>query len=101
MTHFQTPNSTMTPLRVQEIYDQLLDAQISVDSKKQLLRTVYQQLTSSSLRNQIARWYSQPDIPFSDIVNHLQIHLIPTPQSSSLAKKRRQTPRRRYTRKKV
>ena len=101
MTHFQTPNSTMTPLQVQEIYDQLLDAQISADTKKQLLRDVYKHLTSSSLRNQLTKLYVQPEIPFSEIVHSLQVHLIPTPQSSSIAKKRRQTPRRRYTRKKA
>ena len=101
MTHFQTPTSTMTPLQVQVIYDQLLDIQVSMDIKKQLLRDVYKHLTSSSVRNQLAKWYAQPEIPFSDIVNYLQVHLIPTPHFSSLAKKRRQTPRRRYTRKKV
>jgi hypothetical protein len=92
----------MTPLQIQDIYDQLLDVQVSVDTKKQLLRDVYKHLdTSSPLRGLLAKWYTMPEIPFLEIVKHLQIHLIPTSQSSTIAKKRRQTPRRRYTRKKA
>ena len=99
MTHFQTPNSCMTPLQIQEVYDQLLDITVSLDMKKQLLRDIYKSLhpQSIALRNQIVKWYQMVEIPFAEIPPYLQVHLVPSVKSSDLAKKRKQTPRRHYT----
>lgn len=103
MSHFQTPNSSLSPKRLREIVEILEDASALHDTKRDLMRELYKTIVMSpsgtEIRNRLSNWYKIVQLPLIDIVSYVETHVIPTPSGkySDFAKKRRQTPRRRYT----
>jgi hypothetical protein len=99
--HFQNPNTTLTQRRLHELYQQLDDANIGIEMKRNNLREVYRSLVAigtDAIRTQLSVWYRSSELLSGEVSRFLECHLIPTPtKCSDLAKKRRQTPRRRYT----
>jgi hypothetical protein len=99
--HFQNPNTALTQRRLHELSQQLDDVNVGIDLKRNNLREIYRSLVATgtdAIRIQLTIWYRLPDLTSVDITGFLERHLIPTPtKCSDLAKKRRQTPRRRYT----
>jgi hypothetical protein len=102
--YFQNPNTTLTARQICEISRQLEDPTVGIEVKKGYIRQIYQSLniiqTTQILRFQLESWYRMTNLPITEIIQWLENSLIPTPpKCSDLAKKRRQTPRRRYTQK--
>lgn len=101
MSHFQIPNISLTPKRLLEISSIVEDITVSYDIRRTLLRELYNTILPGNevYRQKLTQWYRMPDIPFHEISVWIDTQLIPTMNTkySELAKKRRQTPRRRYT----
>jgi hypothetical protein len=100
--HFQNPNTRLTSRQIREISQQLEDPTVGMQVKKGCLRQIFQSLEGAHmhLKQQLETWYRLADLPVAEISQWLEQSLIPTAtKCSDLAKKRRQTPRRRYTQK--
>ncbi len=100
-SHFRSPTTHLSPSRLQELKDILGHSAITQEHYTMILQELYRSLKRESpvfpeLKHQLQGFLATPK-PLQ-LKAFIETKLIPEPSSSDLLrKKRRQTPRRRYT----
>jgi hypothetical protein len=101
MSHFQTPNTSLTHKRLRDLSAILEDTNTTLESRRTVLRELHSSILpgNDGIHQMLLQWYRMTEIPVREISTWIDTRLIPTMNAkcSELAKKRRQTPRRRYT----
>ncbi len=101
-SHFKSPTTLLSPSRLQELLDILDQTSLTQEQHRGILHELYNALKRESpafldLKQQLHNFLQSPNP--SGLREFIAVKLIPEPSASSdlLRKKRRQTPRRRYT----
>ncbi len=100
-SHFRSPTTLLSPSRLQELADIVEQASFTQEQYRAILNEVYKSLKRESpvfseLKQNLQNLLQAPN-PVA-LHEFLKTRLIPEPSSSdTLRKKRKQTPRRRYT----